>query len=176
MNKLQGYETSFDGWKKWGDICVISPQSQNYFLLCFFLLYISQWDERRRDKFLSLSLPLPISSLHLHVHLLQAFFLLEIFAAHHSSWLEGVFLVFLHLFTYFLWMVFDEGCYISLEMFYCHEFMFNWDGISRFEAVFWYVWKNREVQKTKHPEHAWVLNFLGLIQMCLHFYDIFFYR
>ena len=74
MNKLQGYGTSFDGWEKWGDICVISPQSQNYFWLCFFLLYISQWDERIRDKFLSLSLPLPVSSLHLQVHLLQAFF------------------------------------------------------------------------------------------------------
>ena len=54
------------------------------------------------------------------------------------------------------------------------EFMFNWDGISRFEAVFWYVWKNREVQKTEHLEHAWVPNILGLIQMCLHFYDIFY--
>ena len=41
------------------------------------------------------------------------------------------------------------------------------------EAVFWFMWKKWEVQKKEHLEYAWILNFLDVIQMCLHFCDIF---
>ena len=52
--------------------------------------------------------PLPDSSLPPCLHLHQAFNLQKISVTLHSFCFQGVFLVFLHLFTCFLWMVVDE--------------------------------------------------------------------
>ena len=41
------------------------------------------------------------------------------------------------------------------------------------ETVFWVIWKKWEVQKTEHLEYAGIPNLFGVIQMCLHFCDIF---
>ena len=79
---------------------------------------------RREEKSVNF-FPFPDGSLPPCLHLHQAFNLQKISATLHSSCFQGVFLVFLHLFSCFLWMVVDGGCSNSLEMFYCHEFMFN---------------------------------------------------
>ena len=144
------------------------PKVKNIFDFAF-SLYLNQLEEWRGDKFLHISSssrffsPSPFSSS-------SNFSFAGISATSHLFLLSRrVSCIFTLVFMLSL-----DGCwwglFKSLEMFYGHEYMFNWDGISRFEAVFWYVWKNREVQKTEHLEHAWVSNFLGLIQMCLHFF------
>ena len=126
-----------------------------------------------KEKFSALFSFLPDSSLLLCLHLLQAFFFQKISATLHFSCFQDEFSWVLHLFL----MLSLDDCwwelFLSLEMLYYHEFMFNCWGISRVEAIFWFIWKNWIVQKTGHTEYAGILNFLDVIQMWLHFYDIF---
>ena len=59
--------------------------------------------------------------------------------------------MFLHLISCFLWMIFDEGCSKTLEMLYCHEFIFNWHGISRvWSCLIVYMKELRSVENKTH--------------------------
>ena len=130
---------------------VISPQSQKYLWLYFFSLYIDQLEEERRKISATFS-SLPDSSLPLFLHLLQGFVLLKFAAPFHFFCFQGLFLKFLHLFFMFAlddcwWELFK-----SLEMFYCHEFMFICYGISRvWSCLLVYV---KELRSPKNRTHT----------------------
>ena len=142
MNKLQDYETSFDAWEKWRDIWVISPQSQKYLWLYFFSLY-KPIEEKMRSNFLSLSLLISVSLLLHHFHLLQAFL----------CWKSATPIFFLLLRCVF--HVCLDNCWWELfkswEMFYCHEIMFNWDGISRIWSCL--LVNMKELRSAKNRTH-----------------------
>ena len=57
----------------------------------------------------------------------------------------------LHLFSCVLWMIVYESCSKPLEMFYCHEFMFNWHGISRGKSCFLVYMKEVRSAENRTP-------------------------
>ena len=114
-------------WRSRGDIWVISPKVKISLTLC----YLKSSRRESWEKKSATSLPLPVSPLRLHFLLLQISPLLKISSTSSFLAFKVCFLEFLHLFFMFTlddcwWELFK-----SWEMFYCHEFMFNWDGISR---------------------------------------------
>ena len=110
-------------------MCNFSPKSK-FSLTLLFLLYINQWDVRRRDKFLHISSsshffsPSPFSSSS-NFPFAGNFCNTPFFVV--LRWVSCIFtLVFMLSLDDCWWELFK-----LLEMFYCHEFMFNWCGISR---------------------------------------------
>ena len=52
-------------------------------------------------------------------------------------------------------------------------FMFNWYELREKWKHDPEFMKEKQTGEREHPEHVFVLVFRGLIQLCLHFYDIF---
>ena len=115
-----------------------------------FLLYINQWDERRRDKFLHISSSSRFFSSSPFSSSPRLGFA-EIFCCPHlfllSRWVSCIFtLVFMLSLDDCWWELFK-----SLEMFYYHEFMFNWHGISRvWSCLLVYMKELRSAENRTH--------------------------
>ena len=60
-----------------------------------------------------------------------------------------------------------EKCFIVMNL--C---LFDMES-QGFEVIFKEMLKSREVEKIGHIEHVCCSNFLGLLQLCLYFFDIF---
>ena len=132
-----------------GHLCNFSLKSKSSFDFTF-SLYLSHWDEGRRDKFL-------------HFFSSSRFFssspfssssnspLLEFSTALIFSCFQGDFLEFLHLFSCVLWMIVDESCSKPLGMLYCHEFMFICCGISRGRSCFLVYMKEVRSAENRTP-------------------------
>ena len=58
-------------------------------------------------------------------------------------------------------MIVDEGCSKPLEMFYCHEFMFNLHGISRGRSCFLVYMKEVRSAENRTPRVCLNSEFFG---------------
>ena len=172
MNKLKGYRTCLDGWDKWGDYLVIYPKSKISLTCWYFIKLLETIWEQLSHLFFSFPSTHPLTiffffQLILYLKLCSTYFLLAIKVCFLNSctcsscFVEGIRLMNMWYLRYhFLCM---NSCLFMCNWYELRE---KWKHEPEFV-------KEKQTSETEHPEHVSILIFQGLIQLCLHFYDIF---